>query len=79
MCITQEHMHRKASHEQSNMQVVLADGSIGEVEPSKTEIELPSPRTVLHTEVLSFENFCQNNIFSFSSLINYMLIDVYAD
>ena len=30
---------------------MLADGSIGEVEPSKTEIESPSPRTVVHTEV----------------------------
>ena len=33
------------------MKVVLADGSIGEVEPSKTELEFPTARTVLHTEV----------------------------
>merc|ERR1719376_1884156 len=37
------------------LRVVLADGSIGEVEPSKTEIESPSPRTVVHTE--------ENNLF----------------
>jgi len=34
---------------------VLADGSIGEVGPSKTEIESPNPRTVVHTE--------ENNLF----------------
>ena len=33
---------------------MLADGSIGEVEPSKTEIEWPNPRTVVHTEVSNF-------------------------
>ena len=33
---------------------MLADGSIGEVEPSKTEIEWPNPRTVVHTEVSEF-------------------------
>merc|ERR1711872_485225 len=34
---------------------VLADGSIGQVDPSKTEIEFPTPRTVVHTE--------ENNLF----------------
>merc|ERR1719187_34342 len=37
------------------LRVVLADGSIGEVGPSETEIESPSPRTVVHTE--------ENNLF----------------
>merc|ERR1719187_1806319 len=37
------------------LRVVLADGSIGQVDKDRTEIEFPTPRTVLHTE--------ENNLF----------------
>jgi hypothetical protein len=33
--------------------VVLADGSIAEVDATSTEILSPTPRSILHTEVVS--------------------------